>query len=59
MLLLTDPTTGKGKSITLWETEADMQASEASGYLREQLARLANVLSTQVTREAYQVSVRA
>ena len=30
--LLTDATTGKCISISLWETEADMEAGEASGY---------------------------
>ena len=58
MLLLADHTTNKGISITLWETEADMKASETSGYLREQLAKLANVFSTQVVREAFEVGVQ-
>ena len=58
MLLLTDRTTGKGISLTLWETEADLKASEASGYLREQLGKLTNVLATQVVREAYEVDVQ-
>jgi heme-degrading monooxygenase HmoA len=31
-LLLTDPKTGKATSIALWETEADIEASEAGGY---------------------------
>jgi heme-degrading monooxygenase HmoA len=58
MLLLNDRTTGKGISITLWETEADLLAGETSGYLREQLGKLANVLATQVVREAYEVSIQ-
>ena len=58
ILLLNDHATSKGISITFWETEADMKASETSGYLREQLAKLANVLATQVVREAYEVSVQ-
>jgi len=55
MLLLNDRTTGKGGSITLWATEADMKASETSGYLREQLAKLTEVLEPQIVREAYEV----
>ncbi|GAC1386189.1 MAG: hypothetical protein NVS4B7_11980 [Ktedonobacteraceae bacterium] len=37
VLLLNNHTTGKGIAILLWETEADLKASEASSYLREQL----------------------
>jgi heme-degrading monooxygenase HmoA len=55
MLLLNDRTTGKGISVTLWATEADMKASETSGYLREQLAKLTDVLEPQIVREAYEV----
>jgi heme-degrading monooxygenase HmoA len=58
MLLLNDRTTGKGVSITLWATEADMQAGETSGYLREQLAKLTDVLATQMVREAYEVALQ-
>ena len=39
--LLTDPDTNKFISITIWETEKDMLSSEASGYLQEQLDRIA------------------
>lgn len=41
MLLLTDPDTGKGVTITLWETEEDMRAGETSGYVQEQYGKLA------------------
>ena len=34
-MLLTDPNTGKCTSIGLWETEADIIASEASGFYKE------------------------
>jgi heme-degrading monooxygenase HmoA len=56
--LLTDPTTGKGVSITLWETEADMRVGEASGYFQEQLAKFAQVFAAPATREGYEVSVQ-
>lgn len=39
--LLTDPETSKFISITIWETEEDMIAGEASGYLQEQLGKIA------------------
>jgi heme-degrading monooxygenase HmoA len=53
--LLTDPTTGKILSLTFWESEADMLASETSGYLREQLAKVGPLLAVQPVREAYQL----
>jgi heme-degrading monooxygenase HmoA len=56
--LLTDPNTGKGVSITLWETEADMRAGEASGYYQEQIAKFAQVFAGPPTREGYEVSVQ-
>ncbi|MBI3977397.1 MAG: antibiotic biosynthesis monooxygenase [Chloroflexi bacterium] len=56
-LLLTDPATGKGLSLTLWETEADMLAVESSGYLRQQLARFAEVFAAPPVRDLYRVSV--
>jgi heme-degrading monooxygenase HmoA len=41
LMLVTDRT-GKGVSVGLWETEADLNANEASGYLQEQLAKFAD-----------------
>jgi heme-degrading monooxygenase HmoA len=58
LLLLTDETTNKGIAIALWETEADMAASEASdGYYTVQLARGAHFFAAPPVREAYQVSI--
>ena len=57
-LSLTDRTSGKAISISLWETEADLLAGETSGYLREQLGNLSHVFATQVEREAYEVAVQ-
>ncbi len=56
-LLLTDKSANKVISIALWATEADLLASESSGYLREQLGKVAHVLATQVVREVYEVAV--
>ena len=58
ILLLTDPT-GKGISIGLWETEADMKAGEASGYYQEQIAKFASVFAAPPVMEHYEVSVQA
>lgn len=55
-LLLTDPKTGKGTSVALWETEADIIASEASGYYKEWVSRLSEAFAVPPTREIYEVS---
>ena len=57
--LLTDSATGKFISITLWETEADMTAGEASGYYQEQIAKLGALFASPPTMEHYEVSVQA
>jgi heme-degrading monooxygenase HmoA len=56
-LFLTDPSTGKGMSVTLWETEADLKAGEESGFLREQVAKFGPLLVGPPTREVFVVAV--
>ena len=56
--LLTDSATGKFVSISLWETEADMQASETGGYLKEQIAKAAPTFAGPPTSEHFVVSVQ-
>jgi len=56
--LLTDPTTSKGLSVTLWETQADLTAGEASGYYQEQVAKFGGVFAMPPVREHYEVSVQ-
>ncbi|HXY53091.1 MAG TPA: antibiotic biosynthesis monooxygenase family protein [Nitrospirota bacterium] len=55
-LLLTDPNTGKGTSIGFWETEADILASESSGFYREWVTKLSAHFSAQPSRDIYEVS---
>lgn len=55
--LLTDPITGKGLMLTLWESEADLRALEASGWFQEEVARFQAVLGAPPSREDYEVSV--
>ncbi len=55
--LLTDAGSGKGLMITLWESEAQMRANEASGFFREQLTRFGPVLSAPASAERYEVNV--
>ena len=53
LLSLGDRTTGKGLTIGLWETEADMQAS--LGLRQEQMAKLAPLLAGTPSIETYEV----
>jgi heme-degrading monooxygenase HmoA len=57
--LLTNVNTGKGVSITLWESETDMLAGESSGYLREQMAKIASYLAAAPVVEHFEISVEA
>ena len=56
-MLLTEPNTENATSIALWETEADIKASEASGYYAEWVAKLMDLLSRVPSREIYEVSI--
>ena len=53
-----DASAGKGIGITLWETEADILATEASGFFEEQIAKLKQVVAAPPTRELYEVRVQ-
>lgn len=57
-LLLTDPASGKAISITLWASEAEQQASEANGYFREQVGKVAALLAGPPTAEGFTVSAQ-
>jgi heme-degrading monooxygenase HmoA len=55
--LLVDPASGKSMIMTLWESLAHIQATEDSGWFREQLAKLTAVFTAPPTRETYEVKV--
>jgi heme-degrading monooxygenase HmoA len=55
---LVDRQAGKTLSITLWETEADVQAGASSGYLQGALAKLAPLVSAAPTVETYEVPLQ-
>ena len=58
-LLLTDRATQQLVGISLWETEADVQASGgAGGYYREQMARFVDLLVAPPTTTTLEVAVR-
>lgn len=51
LYFLHDDKTGKGYTISLWETEADMTAGEQSGFYQQQVAKFKDVLSGPTVRE--------
>ena len=56
--VLIDRNTGKGMSISLWNTQADMMANESSGFQREQAAKVVPLLAGTPTLERYEVSLQ-
>ena len=56
---LTDRSTDKYIVFTLWETEADMKATETSGLLQEVIAKFAAFVATPPAIERYEVSFHA
>jgi len=59
IMLLTDPSNGQGVSVSIWESEADLKANEASGYFQEQLARFSSLFVVPPVRTIYEVSVHS
>lgn len=57
-LMLTDPDTGEGLSISLWNSEDEMHASEASGFYHRKLAELEALFISTPVRKHYEVSTR-
>ena len=55
--LLSDPKTGKGMAITLWETENDANTNEQSGYYQSVLAPFKDIFAAPPIREGYEVKV--
>jgi heme-degrading monooxygenase HmoA len=61
-LVLHDQVAGKILVITLWETQAALEANEASGYYHEQIDKLASFFPLYATppyRHVYEVIVHA
>ncbi len=57
--LLTDNKTGKGVSISLWDSEEDAIANEQSGYYQEQIGKFKDLFTAPPVREGYEVSIQA
>lgn len=57
--LFTDRNTGKGCSLSLWDSEDDAIANEQSGYYQEQVGKFAEYMTAPPVQEGYEVSVQA
>jgi heme-degrading monooxygenase HmoA len=57
-LILTDPDTGEALSISLWDSEDDMYASEASGFYHRKLDELDALFISTPVRKHYEVSAQ-
>jgi heme-degrading monooxygenase HmoA len=57
-LLLIDPASGKGLSITLWESDAAGQAYDTSGAYRELVAKVASFFSGPPSLDTYDVGAQ-
>src|SRR5207302_4427432 len=55
-LMLVDPARGNVMAFTIWETEAEMQTSEQSGYYQKQAAKFAHLFPTPLVREHFEVT---
>jgi heme-degrading monooxygenase HmoA len=58
-LLLTQPESGQGISITMWASPEDELATETSGSYREQLAKFAGMFTVSPIREIYKIAASA
>ncbi|MBV9227854.1 MAG: hypothetical protein JOZ18_00980 [Chloroflexi bacterium] len=57
IIQMVNPETGETLSISLWESEADMKATENTDYDKKQFAKLASFDAKGPRRAAYKVNV--
>ena len=56
--LFADRKTGKGCSVSIWDSEEDAIANEQSGYYKEQIGKFAEYLTAPPVQEGYEVAVQ-
>ena len=56
--LFTDLNTGKGYSISLWDSEEDAVANEQSGYYKEQVNKFMEYFAAPPVQEGYELVVQ-
>jgi len=57
--LLSNRKSGKGVSITMWDSEEDAVANEQGGYYQQQLSKFKDFLTAPPVREGYEVAIQA
>jgi heme-degrading monooxygenase HmoA len=57
--VLTDAVSGEGLIVTYWETEADVEASEATPSYVAQMSMMSSFLRERLTPRTYQASLHA
>lgn len=58
-VMLADTDSDKCIAYSMWETEADLKASETSGFYQEQVAKLKSVLAAAPMREICELTILA
>jgi heme-degrading monooxygenase HmoA len=56
--MTSDPNTGKGMVVTLWETQADASAMDSSGQYQQSIAHFANLLESVPNIEQLEIMVQ-
>lgn len=59
LTLLADRKTNKAMMISVWESEAALKASEASGFFQAQMQKFSAFLSGPPVREAFEVGAQS
>jgi quinol monooxygenase YgiN len=57
LFMLTNPETNKGLSVAMYESEAEMKAQEASGWLQKKMAALVPLMAAPPTTEYFETSI--
>ena len=55
-IMLVDASTGNVMAFTMWETEAEMQTSEQSGYYQKQAAKFGHLFPKPLVRELFEIT---
>lgn len=58
VFLLIDPASGKGVSLTLWNSQADGETYDSSGSYREQVGKVAQFFSAPPSLATYEVAAQ-
>ena len=56
--MTSDPNTGKGMVVTLWETQADASAMDSSGQYQESIAQFADLLEFKPSLKQLEIMVQ-